>query len=485
MTMPSAQSPRDTAARVAKWLVERSRADEAVALLSAYAAAGPNDSEGQQLLAEALRIDPSARLAQMAFERMEGVQGNHADLDAAIARFSAPELARLEAETRRPSFRRAQMGYNNNIKYRDLVFHVQTEDSGLDQPHIITHLFADGGRVIKSHKRSYAENVARADVAEFVRGLMKGQHLEMVKALREGRFDAVIEGREIGGIDVLTEPPDVDVRKLASKRKARAEAGAASEQTSVAPAPPPPAPAPRSVPPAPPRAPAAQQAPAQRKRAAAPAPRALFRLHVLRSLTGGPDLYGPTNTEALIGSAGEISLPGEVFCAPREARLRYDNGRVWLEDLEGGNGVFLRIRTPVELELGDEFVVGDQLLRVEKNPVPDDGPDPDPTYFYSSPKWPSSFRIVQVFEGGAPGACVVARGNTLQIGSVIGDLIFPDDPLIAEQHCVVEEQAGSVVLTDLGSRTGVFVRIRGDQEIGHSDELLVGRTRLVVDLSQR
>jgi pSer/pThr/pTyr-binding forkhead associated (FHA) protein len=189
-------------------------------------------------------------------------------------------------------------------------------------------------------------------------------------------------------------------------------------------------------------------------------------------------------TEALIGSMGAVALPGERFCHPQEARLSVRNERLWLEDLEGGNGVFLRIRTPVELELGDEFVVGDQLLRIEKNPIPDDGPDPDPTYFYSSPKWPSSFRVLQVFEGGAPGCCVVARGNTLQVGSAIGDLVFPDDPLVGEQHCLIEEQAGTVVLTDLGSRTGVFVRIRGEQELAHGDELLIGRTRLVVDLAQ-
>jgi len=176
-------------------------------------------------------------------------------------------------------------------------------------------------------------------------------------------------------------------------------------------------------------------------------------------------------------------LPGERFCHPREAELLYRQGRLWLNDLEGGNGVFLRIRTPVELEFADEFLIGDQLLRVDKNPVSDDGPDPDPTYFYSSPKWPSSFRVVQVFEGGAEGACVVARGNTLQVGSVIGDLVFADDPLVDQQHCIIEEQAGTVVLTDLGSRTGVFVRIRGEQELVHGDELLIGRTRLVVDLT--
>ena len=407
---PSLTQQRESAARVAQWLVDKARPDEAVALLAVWAA-NVNDSEGQHLLAEALRIDPGAKIAQMAFERMEGVAGDHAVLDQAIHQFGAPELARLEAEMKRPSFRRAQMGFNNNIKAQDQVFHVQTEDSGLDQPHIITHLFADGGRVIKSrYKRSYAEAVARPDVAEFVRALMKSQHLEMVLMLREGRFDNVIAGREIGGLQMLTEPPNVDnIKKLASQKKQRAEAGARLRRRPRRRWSRPAAPAPVIVQPA---------APAQP--AAAAAPKVHFTLHVLRSLTGGPERYDPPGTEVLVGAAGGIALPGERFCHPEEALLSFREGRLWLEDLEGGNGVFLRIRTPVELEMLDEFVVGDQLLRIQKNPIPDDGPDPDPTYFYSSPKWPSSFRVTQVFEGGADGCSVVARGNTLPIGSAVG-----------------------------------------------------------------
>src|SRR5690349_3848241 len=170
---------RASAGRVAHWLVEKGRPDDAVALLAAWAVTGPNDTEGQQLLAEALRIDPSARVAQEAFERMERIAGEHALLEGALGQFSAADLQRLEAEMRRPTFRRAQMGFNNNVKYQDAVFHVQTEDSGLDAPHVITHLFADGGRVIKSHKRSYDKEVSRADVAAYVRSLMKAQHMEM------------------------------------------------------------------------------------------------------------------------------------------------------------------------------------------------------------------------------------------------------------------------------------------------------------------
>ncbi|HEY8038480.1 MAG TPA: FHA domain-containing protein [Polyangiaceae bacterium] len=453
---------RPAASRVAKWLLDKGRPDDAVALLAVWAVNGPNDQEGQQLLAEALRIDPSAQLAKLAFERMEGVAGEHAALDAAIARWTSDELRKLEREMARPSFFRAQVGFNNNVKYKGLTFHIQTEDSGLDKPHVITHLFADGGRVIKSHKRSYADAVARDDVAPYVRQLMKGQQLEMALALREGRFDEIIEGRAMGGMEVLTTPPKVDVQKLATQKKTRVLADGGSDRASL---------------------PDATPGPPVAVAAAAEGQRVYFKLNVTRSMGGGPAVYEPRGTEAIIGSAGSIALPAEPFCHPREAAIRFRNGRLWLHDFEAGNGVFLRIKAPVELGPSDELVVGDQLLRVERNPVPQDGPDPGPTYFYSSPKWLSSFRVVQIFEGGALGACVLARGTTLQIGSALGDFVFPSDPLVSEQHCLIEEQAGTILLTDLGSRTGVFVRIKGEQELVAGDELLVGRTRLTVELA--
>jgi hypothetical protein len=453
----SPSTERASASKVAKWLVDKGRVDDAVALLAVWAANGPNDTAGHDLLAEALRIDPSSKLAKLAFERMEGVPGDQSPLEAAIVRWSVEELKKLEQQLVRPAFLRAQVGFNNNVKYKSQTFHIQTEDSGLDKPHIITHLFADGGRIIKSHKRSYADQVRRDDIPTYVRALMKDQQLEMAVALREGRFDPIIEGRAIGGMELLDYPPKAGVQKLATKKETRvtADPQVPTQQ-----------PAPEVAPPAP---------------AAVESQKIYFRVNVLRSLGGGPGVYEPRGTEAIIGSAGAIALPGEAFCHPREAAIRFRNGRLWLHDFEAGNGVFLRIRAPVELGPGDEFIVGDQLLRIERNPIPKDGPDPGPTYFYSSPKWPSSFRVVQIFEGGGLGACVLARGTTLQIGSQFGDFVFPSDPLVSEQHCLIEEQAGSILLTDLGSRTGVFVRIKGEQELLGNDELLVGRTRMMID----
>ena len=72
----------------------------------------------------------------------------------------------------------------------------------------------------------------------------------------------------------------------------------------------------------------------------------------------------------------------------------------------------------------------------------------------------------------------------VQIGSTVGDLVIASDPLMSAQHCVLEEQAGVIVLTDLDSRTGVFVRLQGEAELIHGDEFLIGRTRLAVDLKR-
>ncbi len=457
--MKLTMSTRSTVVKVARWLASGNRRDDAVSLLCSMAARGPNDADGQDLLAEALRLDPAARIAQLAFERMEGIGGkDHRLLEDAIAVWTPEEVERLDKQIARPNYIRAQVGFNNNVKYSGHIFHIQTEDSGLDRPHIITHLFVDGGRIIKSHKRTYAAEVDRPDVVSYVRTLMKRQHMEMAIFLREGRFDEVIAGRAMGGVETLEHEPHLELQKLATKKEMKAEATIGFG--AIAPV------SPRETLP---------------RDVGESGAKARFRLTVLRSVVGGPEAYEPVGDLAVLGTAGSVRVAGERFCHPRQAEVRWDGGRIWLRDLEQSNGVFLRIRQPVELEIGDEFVVGDQLLSVDRNPDADDGPGQGPIYFYSSPKWDSSFRVVQLFEGGAKGACVVARGTTMQIGSAIGDFVFTGDPLVDDQHCLIEEQAGSIVLTDLDSRSGVFVRVKGEQELVHGDEIIIGRTRLALE----
>jgi hypothetical protein len=85
------------------------------------------------------------------------------------------------------------IGYNTNVKHRGRVFHIQTEDSGAKYSRIVTHLFADGGRIINSLRLDYAEHLQRSDGVEFVKNLMRNQHKTMYLSLRRGELDEVIE----------------------------------------------------------------------------------------------------------------------------------------------------------------------------------------------------------------------------------------------------------------------------------------------------
>ena len=76
------------------------------------------------------------------------------------------------------------LGYNHNFRHRGRQFHVQTEDSGVDNPHIFTHLF-NGGVILNSRKVEYD----RASAEEVVKGLMQSQHKAMLRDLKRGVYD--------------------------------------------------------------------------------------------------------------------------------------------------------------------------------------------------------------------------------------------------------------------------------------------------------
>lgn len=86
------------------------------------------------------------------------------------------------------------VGFNHNFRYKNETFHVQTEDGGLKSPNIITLLYR-GGTILASKKTSYADIVKSDNLDKVVEELMKEQHKEMLRRLKDGEFDEVIESR--------------------------------------------------------------------------------------------------------------------------------------------------------------------------------------------------------------------------------------------------------------------------------------------------
>jgi hypothetical protein len=87
-------------------------------------------------------------------------------------------------------FEKAVTGFNHNIKHKGKAYHVQTEDSGISNPHIITHLFV-GGNILATKKTSYADILGATDLPELVRQLMEEQHKEMLRNLVNGQYDDI------------------------------------------------------------------------------------------------------------------------------------------------------------------------------------------------------------------------------------------------------------------------------------------------------
>jgi hypothetical protein len=85
-------------------------------------------------------------------------------------------------------------GFNTNVRHRGVLFHVQTEDSGRNHPHVITHLY-HGGTILASEKSSYQELLEQGELQAKVRGLMEGQHAAMLKRLRAGELDEILADR--------------------------------------------------------------------------------------------------------------------------------------------------------------------------------------------------------------------------------------------------------------------------------------------------
>lgn len=105
------------------------------------------------------------------------------------------------------------LGFNHNLKYKGEIFHVQTEDSGVANPHIITLLYR-GGVIISSKKTSYADILRMENLEVVVEELMKEQHKEIMRRLKSGDFDEkafsckpqLIENYEIPTLEAEVDP---------------------------------------------------------------------------------------------------------------------------------------------------------------------------------------------------------------------------------------------------------------------------------------
>ncbi len=110
-------------------------------------------------------------------------------------------------------------GFNTDIEHDGVVYHVQTEDKGLDSPIILSLVYA-GGTILASKRSRYEDLIAEGFSDEVLAERLKRQHRLICAAIHSGRIDDLkkMSGRakatpapqetvETTEAEVETEPP--------------------------------------------------------------------------------------------------------------------------------------------------------------------------------------------------------------------------------------------------------------------------------------
>ncbi|HYS56009.1 MAG TPA: hypothetical protein VER58_19795 [Thermoanaerobaculia bacterium] len=105
-------------------------------------------------------------------------------------------------------------GFNTDIKHRDKVYHIQTEDKGLQNPYIESLVYV-GGEILASKKTSYAEQAKTGVDEKWIGSLMEQQHRTMIAAIKRGRFDTPADATNVGvmpgGGKTVEVPHDLEI----------------------------------------------------------------------------------------------------------------------------------------------------------------------------------------------------------------------------------------------------------------------------------
>lgn len=179
----------------------------------------------------------------------------------------------------------------------------------------------------------------------------------------------------------------------------------------------------------------------------------------------------------------QILFPEDNWLSPKHANFLYRGEKLIVRDEGSTNGIYVRVKKPVEIAFGEHFLCGQQMFRLDPTPKDTSGPEADETFFYSSPKQPSPYRLVQVLAGGTDGMVLCAGEDPVVIGREDADMNFPDDSFLSGNHAKVEASAKGCLVTDLGSKNGTFVRVHGETELVHSDYVFIGKQLLRVEMT--
>ena len=203
-----------------------------------------------------------------------------------------------------------------------------------------------------------------------------------------------------------------------------------------------------------------------------------FRLVVVHRDGTDGITYNLLGDQIDIGRTEGDLLFEDPHLAPRHARIVASlTGRV-LTPLETRNGVYVRLRGPVDLQDGDYVLMGKQVLRFETVSEPERNVRPAIEHGVVVFGTPGAAAL------GAPPADHARRGGPGRLppdparhrrwAGRSGDIMFSEDEFMSRRHAQMSYRNGAGTLEDLGSSNGTFLRLRGPHGLASGDLIRLG-----------
>ncbi len=163
----------------------------------------------------------------------------------------------------------------------------------------------------------------------------------------------------------------------------------------------------------------------------------------------------------------------DFYLNPRHCAFTVAAEGVRVDDLSPINGVYRKIEGSIELQHGDTFRVGQELLYYEDLPEPE--VLPDGTERMGSPNPGYWGRVSVLVETGRACEAMPVIGAEFTVGRERGDLTFPTDGYVSSSHCRIVGDDSGVYLEDRGSSNGTYLRVRSGTVVPFGSLVLIGQ----------
>lgn len=173
---------------------------------------------------------------------------------------------------------------------------------------------------------------------------------------------------------------------------------------------------------------------------------------------------------------------GDSYLSPRHATFFPRDGKFFIRDEASLNGVYRKLHPDegVNVRIGEVFRIGQELIRIEALSAPP--ATPDGVERLGSPSAGYVGRVSLIIGRDSTGNAFPIPETGLHFGRERGDILFPEDGYVSGLHCRLVPVNGQLVLTDLGSSNGSFLRLGAETELVNGDILLMGQQLFRVTL---